>query len=159
MEDDFALVAPSNEISLVKRTRPTLTRLGDRIVPSDGRWHPDLVAQYVRDHGGRERWIPVGELAKVFFFGNHQSNRTRVRRRLHHVFRILLDQGELMVVELHQRDGALACKLYDPQSLEERQYLASRIGRMEKHNFLKAEQLEKALRLAQCLESVGESVR
>jgi hypothetical protein len=151
MIEDFSLTSPI--VEKPKRQKPVLTKLGERIVTSDGRWHPDLVAEYIRDQGGRKRWIKVGELARVFFDGNTQSNRHRVRRRLHKVWQVLLDRDELLVVEIHQREGAQACKLYDPRSVEERQVIDARIARMNKHRFLKAEQLEKALRTRECLET------
>jgi hypothetical protein len=149
---DFALTAP-NDRAIVKRTKPTLVQFGDRIVPSDGRWHPDLVAEYVRDHGGRRRWIPIGELARVFFAGNVPTNKKRVRRRLYRVFHELLGRNCLLVVEVDEHNAAQACKIYDPRSLEERQCLRERLDRMERQKLLKADQHQKALTLADCLEA------
>lgn len=152
--DDFTLT-PIHESGLVKRSKPTLVQLGNRLVPSDGRWHPDLVAEYVRDHGGRSRWIPTGELARVFYGGNTPSNKERVRRRLFRVWHSLLNQQLLLVIEVSVRTAAQACKIYDARSVEERQYLHERLARMEKQKLLKAEQVHKAIALAECLDALN----
>jgi hypothetical protein len=151
-KEQFVLTAP--ERTIVKRSKPTLMSLGNRIVPSDGRFHPDLAAQYIRDHGGRTRWIPTGELARVFFSGNNPHNKRRVRQRFFRIWNETLKAGALLVVEFDPRTrGAVACKLYDPRSREEQQYVHARLARMNSQRFLKADQLQQATALAQCLEA------
>jgi hypothetical protein len=151
-EQEFALTAPQPE-SVAKRSKPTLMQLGTRLVPSDGRFHPNLCAEYIRDHGGREHWIPTGELARVFFNGNTPSNKKQIRRRLCRVFPVLLNLGYLLVVDLHPRNGAQACKIYNPRSREERQWLQARLARMQQQQFLKSDQYQKAVTLAECLDA------
>jgi hypothetical protein len=151
-EQEFALTAPHAE-SVAKRSKPTLMQFGNRLVPSDGRFHPDLCAEYIRDHGGRDRWIPTGELARVFFGGNTPSNKKQIRRRLFRVWHALLNLDYLLVVDLQPRAGAQACKIYNPKSVEERQWLQARLERMEQQRFLKTEQHRKAIALAACLDA------
>lgn len=153
---EFALSAPNDE-AIVKRSKPTLVLLGTRLIPSDSRFHPDLAAEYVRDHGGRTRWIPIGELARVFYGGNTPSNKDRIRKRLCLIWRALLAQGFLLVIEVggSVRLRAQACKLYDARSWEERQYLRLRFERMEKVKILRIEQLARAQALAQCLDAAA----
>ena len=152
-DNELVLTSPTSETRISRRTAPTLIQLGARLVPSDGRFHPRLAAEYIRDHGGRTRWIPMGELAKVFFSGNTPHNKRQMRHRLFLVWREVLGLGHLLVVETDGRSGAaLSCKIYDPHSTEERQYLQARLERMEKQRFLKAEQFEKARALAECLD-------
>ena len=59
--------------------------LGTRIVPSDGRFHPNLAADYVVDHVGPSRVIPMGELARVFYGGNSPHNKKRIRQRMYRI--------------------------------------------------------------------------
>jgi len=151
-EQEFTLTAPQAE-PVAKRSKPTLMQIGNRLVPSDGRFHPNLCAEYVRDHGGRERWIPMGELARVFFCGNTPSNKKQMRRRLFLVFRALLNMDYLLVVDLKPRAGAQACKIYNPRAGEERQWLEARLVRMRQQQFLKTEQYDKAVALARTLEA------
>ena len=152
---DTALVETTGAV--VKRSKPVLVQLGQRLLPSDGRWHPDLCADYIRDHGGRDRMIPLGELARVFYGGNTPSNKQRIRRRLFQVWRRLLEQALLLVIHYDPRsNAALACKLYDPRSDQERTLLRDRLARMEKQKLLKTEQVERALQLADCLDLAHE---
>jgi len=148
----------SQSTGLTKRSKPTLIQLGNRLVPSDGRFHPPLCAEYIRDRGGRERWIPTGELARVFYGGNTPGNKKQIRRNMFRVWHALLNMGYLLVVDLSPRAGAQACKLYDPRSTEEKQYLQSRLERMQAQRFLKAEQLQRAMTLAECLEATVDPV-
>lgn len=145
-EQEFALT-PVSDTAIAKRSKPTLVELGNRLVPSDGRWHAELAADYIISHGGLERWIPTGEMARVFFGSNTPKNKQLVRRRLFQVFRDLLDRGLLLVVEYHHTDGAQACKLYDARSEQERQQLNERLKKMERLKLMKAEQFERAIQL------------
>lgn len=152
--EEFALTSPGTALTRPRvRPTPTLMQVGNRLVPSDGRYHPDLCAEYIRDRGGRERWIPIGELARVFFCGNTSSNRKLVRRRLFLVFHVLLKQDLLLVVDIDARAGAQACKIYNPQSTEERQYLQAKLERMERQRIIRGEQFSKAVTLAQSLDA------
>jgi hypothetical protein len=138
--------------AIVARSKPTLTTLGTRIVPSDGRFHPNLAADYIVDHGGLTRVIPIGELARVFYGGNAPVNKKRIRQRMYRIWGLLLARGHLLVI-LYEGSRAVACKLFDPRSTEERQQLQSRFERMERYRMVKGDQLERALELAARMEA------
>jgi len=149
--EDFALT-PAASPPTRQRTRATLVQAGRRLAPSDGRFHFDLAVEYIRDHGGRDRWIEIGELARAFYGINIASNRERVRRRLAKIWHLFLNQGLLLVSEFGQKGRAISCKLYDPRSTEDRQYLRDRLDRMQKQNLVKAGELQRAIALAECLD-------
>lgn len=149
---ESALQRRPDELVKSKRAVPALVPFGKSLAPSDRQFHPKLAAEYIRDHGGRTRWIPIGELARTFFLRDSKSNRTRMRQRMHLIWRGLLELGHLLVYDM-QRDGVQACKIYDPRSVEERQSLHNRLERMAKQRQLKAEQFQKALSMAECLEA------
>jgi hypothetical protein len=155
MAEDFELVSVEPGIAK-RRPAPVLIQDGDRLVPSDRTFHPALAAEYIRDRGGRTRWISVAELARIFFQRDSKSNRTRIRRRIHRIWDAVLNMGLLLVYDV-QRDGVsvctCACKIYNPQSMEEQQALHARLQRMDKTRQRKAEQFVKALTLAECQET------
>lgn len=159
MAEDFELVP--NATIAKRRPAPVLVQDGKRLVTSDRQFHPMLAAEYIRDHGGRTRWILIAELARTFFQRDSKSNRIRMRQRMHYIWNALLNMGLLLVYD-QQRDGLhsciYACKIYDPKSEEERQALHARLERMAKNRQLKAEQFQKALALAECQETQSESV-
>ena len=150
-EQEFEL-SPVVESGVAKRRPPpVLVQNGDRIVPSDHQFHPVLAAEYIRDHGGRTRWISMSELSRTFFQRDSKTNRIKMRRRMHYVWDVLLNMGLLLVYDT-QRDGLYvclhACKIYDPQSEEERRALRARLERMDKTRQHNAEQFLKACELA-----------
>lgn len=150
--EQFALTAPAEQ-RVAKRVKPTLIEMGARgLVPSDGRWHPELCAEYIRDHGGRDRWIPIGDLSRRFFGGNTPSNRKRTRQRLCQVWRRLLQDDLLLVIEMGPRMMALSCKIFNPRSAEERKYLQIRLEHMQSQRLIKSAQLQRAIALVECLE-------
>ena len=146
---DFALVPAGTDLAKPSKPAPTLVQIGDRWLTSDGRWHPQLAADYVLAHGGLTRWIPVGELARVFFGSGSPSNKARIRFRMHTVLRMLLAKGFLLVVEYGPRAAAQACKIYDPKSQTERQYIKARLERMAKLKSLKVAQFDRAVALVE----------
>ena len=70
---------------------------------------------------------------------------------MHRIWDALLEESLLLVYEI-QRTGIQAVKIFDPRSPEERQYVHSRLQRMEKQRFLKNERVHKANALVECLE-------
>lgn len=154
MSDDTMGKGPNDAMvggttALTKHPKPTLMKMGTRWITSDGRWHANLAADYVLGHGGLTRWIPLGELARVFFGSGTPSNKDRVRYRMHQMFTALLGKGLLLVVEYGERNAAQACKLYDATSKIERDYVHARLKRMAKMKTLKAEQFERAVELVE----------
>jgi hypothetical protein len=158
MTDKTALIPAPGDVTLRRAREVNLISVGNRIVSSDGRWHPNLVVEYLCEHGGRTRQITTGELARVFFSGNTPMNRRSVRRRMHKVFHEGLSRGLLIVSDIDSRLGLQACKLYDPRSSEERQYLDDRLNRMRRAGQLKEEQLDLVLTLRATLDAAVEPV-
>ena len=156
MPEEFDLIPLAESGIAKRRPLPVLVKDGKRLVPSDRQFHPTLAAEYVRDHGGRTRWISMGELSRTFFQRDSPLNRKKMRQRMHYVWDVLLNFGLLLVYDT-QRDGLHvcihACKIYDPQSIEEQQALRARLKRMDKARQRKAEQFLKALTLAECRET------
>ena len=112
LSKDLELRQPT---TLAKRSKPTLMTLDTgHTVSSDGRWHPELAADYLQRQG-HERWIPTGELAKVFYHANMPRNKGRVRHRMKLLERDLIGRNELLVRELSGR-RVVAVKLYNPAS-------------------------------------------
>src|SRR5262245_41627195 len=112
-----ALAPKPDEIA--KRSKPSLVPRGKYLAPSDGKWHYELAAQYVVDHS--HGWIPIGEIARVFYGTNINRTRKDVRRRLPKVRRDLFFMGHIFIVAFdHRTKRAMRCKLYDPRNIEER---------------------------------------
>jgi len=122
----------SKELTRV-RSKPTLMKLDDgQYMSTDRKWHPDLAVKYVHTCG-RDRWIPIGELAKVFAGANVPRNKKLVRRRLARLSRDMLATHELLVREIDPRSRrVMAVKLYDPRSEQERQGIHDQLDRL--HN-------------------------
>jgi len=139
-QEDFTLTPPA-------RSKPTLTQVGNRFMASDARFHPELAAKYIINHGGRERRLPMGELARVFYGGNTPSNKKRIRQRMWRINFFVLQRGFLLVVEIDPRLGAQSCKIYDPRSVEDQRYVDDRLMRMKNIGILKQSQYCKALEL------------
>ena len=152
-ESDFALV-PTTEDTLTKRRRPVLVQNGKKVTTSDLQFHPTLAADYITDRG-RKRWVPTGELARVFFMRDSKDNRMKIRRRLSRIWQAVLSRNDLLIYDIHPREGTQAVKIFNPQSEEERQALDARLGRMEKLGMLKADQVVKARQLKAVAEALA----
>jgi len=142
---ESAIVTPETE-----KRRAILTKLNGRIVPSDGRFHPHLAAQYVTERDSR--WIETGELAKTFYFSNTETNRRRIRHNMFRIMHAVQDRNRLLIVETDPREGHKRCKVCDPRVIEERQMARRQIDRLEKMKVLKVERLDRARELLALLE-------
>jgi hypothetical protein len=140
-----------------KRAEPQLMTLekDNRMIPSDGRFHPKLAAEYYCNHG-RTRWVPHSEVAKIFFLKNTKLTRESLRRRLSRVWwSASEDFNELLVYQFDEITGiSMACKVYDPRSVEEQQTVHERLERMKQFKLLSTKRFQKAERLAATIESV-----
>lgn len=150
MEDETSKaqeVAPTTT-----RAKPELVTIGTRQIISSGRWNDELIADYVMLNG-KDRWITIGELAKVAWGQNTLSTKARARTYLSRLFKhILLRHGMLIVVESAEPKHhfrAQAIKVYNPESEQERQCLSAKLHKMERSRELTAEWYERALGILQ----------
>jgi hypothetical protein len=141
------VLTPPNE-KLARRRSPSLVTVGNRMVSSDGRFHPDLAANYVTERG-HAHWVHVTELAKIFST-NTNDGRKRVRRNLSAVFTKVLDAGNFLVYETAGKRGQIqAVKLLDPQSEIERAHALPQLERMRQRRELTVAKYQKALAVIQ----------
>jgi len=150
---EFALT-PSTPTTVAKRRRPSLVTVGNRMVSSDGRFHPDLAANYVTERG-HQHWVQVTELAKIFST-NTNDGRKRVRRSLSAVFSAILDAGHFLVYETTAPRGRIqAVKLLNPASDEERAHALPQLERMRQRRELTVAKYQKALAVIQDRQAIN----
>jgi hypothetical protein len=135
-----------------ERTKPTLLTLDNgRQVISTGRWNDSVMAGFVL--ANRDRWIKVGELAKVGCGGNTIPNKRRVRSHVNGLFLELLQRGVFMAVETGSRNETQAVKVADPTSEADRQNVQIKMERMRKRREITAERYERAMEVLSSYES------
>jgi hypothetical protein len=139
---------------IARRSKPTLVQLDNgHLLSSDSKWHPMLAIEYVTRH--RERWIPVGELAKVFYGANIPKNKARVRRCIPALSRQLIDFGELLVREIDlARRRVIAVKLYDARAEQDRQGIRDQLERLRQRKELSESQFHRAIAILDEKESI-----
>jgi len=135
-----------------RRSKPSLLLVGRRYLCTDGRFHPDLAAEYVRTNA-RKKWLGVGELSKVFTGANTIEGKRRVRRNLFSVFSRVLGYGEFLVYETDPSTGRIqAVKLLDVTSEQERQAARPQLERMRQRHQVSAENYERAVQVIELQE-------
>jgi len=150
-KDELVLTAP--EALGRHRSKPTLVQMGNRLVSSDGRFHPALAAEYLLGHA-RKQWAKVADLSKVFCGANTIDGKRRVRRNMFHVFTALLNKGEFLVYETALNGRIHAVKLLDASSEQELQMAKAQTERMRQRHQLSTAKYEKTLQviaLRECL--------
>jgi hypothetical protein len=135
---------------VTERAKPTLVTIGNRQVISSGRWNDELAAHYVMTHG-RDKWLSVGDLAKLAYGQNVPRSKKMVRRRIASLFHTIRNEyGEFLVVEYGPPNNrAKAVKLFDVKSEMERQAVRSRLESMRKRREMTAEQYQSAILVLQ----------
>src|SRR5262245_46779475 len=113
--------------------KPTLITVGKQQTVSHGMWNHDCMADWITANG-RDRWIEIGELARMVWRHNSESNRRQARRRLPALKRIMAtNHNQLLVVQYNGRhNSASAIKLYDKNSSTDQQAMMEMIAEMEK---------------------------
>lgn len=139
-----------------RRNPPTLIKIGNRELCSDGHVHPTMLAEYVRVHG-RSKWIPVSDLAKVFTGARTREGARRVRRHLYEAFILLLTYDEFLVYEMHGRATG-AVKLLDVTSAQERQHVIPQINRMRQRQELSTSKYAQAVDVYARKQAVAEAL-
>lgn len=142
--EELVLTPPQTGLEKRRRTQPTLVTVGKGLRTSDGRFHPHLAADYVRDRA--EKWITVTELSKVFAT-NTLDGQKRVRRNMPAVFTETLSHGDFLLYDQGHRGRIVAVKVMDPRNDDERKRALPQVERMRKRNELTAEKYKRALEL------------
>lgn len=131
-----------------ERAKPEFVTVGNRQVISSGRWNDELMVEYIKDNG-QDRWIKIGELARVAWGQNTIDHKRRVRTYLNRIWKMLLQDKDgpfLLSVEYDAGNWALdesghkkwvkghhpaqAVKLYDPSKADEREALIKKVNKM-----------------------------
>lgn len=140
------VLTASPDVAVIKRSKPTLIQIGNRMVTSDGRFHPDLAADYLQGQA-RTRWVPIPELAKIFCGGTTVDDKRRMRKSMFRVFATLLNRGEFLVYETLSSGRINAVKLLDVKSELERQAARPQLERMKQRRQVTTEKYEMALQV------------
>jgi len=148
--EELVLTAPGETIRH-QRSKPTLVQIGNRMVSSDGRFHPWLAADYLLVNA-RKQWLKVADLSKVFCGAVTIEGKRRVRKNMCRVFTCLLNHGEFLVYETVTNGRINAVKLLDVQSEQERQAARPQLERMKQRHQLTTAKYEKALQVIELRE-------
>jgi hypothetical protein len=128
------------------RPKPTLIKIGDQEVISNGRWNNELVADHIFNHA-RNDWMPIGKLARVCG-GNNIATKRKVRSRLAQICAVFLVRGKFLCVEYNSDHGAAsAVKVADLTSDEDRDNVVRRLERQRKRKEMTQLQYERAMAL------------
>lgn len=128
-----------------KRPAPELMTVGRRQIISNGRWVDALIADYVILHG-KDKWLTVGDLAKVAWGQNTPTTQQRARKCLSKLFLHMMDRGHFVVIEYQPpHNRAQAVKMFDRTSEQQRQALETKLGKMARNKEISAERYEQAL--------------
>lgn len=137
-------VPPPGPPARRRRHEPTLIPVGKMLRSSDGRFHPHLCANWLRDNA-RNQWKTIAELARMFAT-NTEDGRRRVRRNMPAVFAVLLDLKEFLVYETTGSYRQItAVKLLDARSDLERDAANPQLERMKQRNEISGDKFERAL--------------
>ena len=152
---ELVLTAPESQSLARQRSKPSLVKLGDRYLSSDGRFHPNLAADYLLANG-RQGWVKVADLSKVFCGANTIDGKRRVRKNLFSVFTyLLLKHDEFLVYETvgsNRRTNAV--KLLDVTSEQERQAARPQLDRMRQGLEKAGVKYENAVRVIETKEAL-----
>lgn len=149
IETGKELVLTAPESLVPKRSKPMLVQVGNKMMSSDGNFHPSLMADYLFSNA-RHQWVKVAELAKILG-SNTIDNKRRVRKNMFRVFSLLLDRGEFLVYETLPNGRINAVKLFDVKAEEERQAARPQLNRMKQRHQLTTAKYEKAIEVV-CLQ-------
>ncbi len=146
------VLTPPEDTGLVRqRPKPTLVQIGNRLVSSDGLFHPSLAADYLIGNA-RETWKTVAELSRIFCGRNCIDGKKCVRKNMFRVFTQCLMRGEFLVYETQGNGRIHAVKLLDPTSEQERQAAIPQLERMKNRRQLTADKYERALQVIELQE-------
>jgi len=126
----------------VTRTRstPIFVDVDGKTRISTGRWNDKLMVQYVVEND--DRWISVGELARVAWGSNNLHNKHRVRANLSRMFKLALEVNKLLAIEYEAlgRHPAKAVKVCDKTKVYERDLVSAKVDKL-----FKARELSEAM--------------
>lgn len=136
-----------NQVTIAHRKE--LTTIAKKTVSIFG-WRRDLAEDHFAWHLTQlsHKWCAVECMARTMFQRNSESNRAAVRKRIAPLFRQLLSQGALLVIDYDaSSDGhgkIKACKLFEAGDESEVDYAKHQVERMRQRNVLSKEPSEKA---------------
>jgi hypothetical protein len=134
--------------------------IGKKEVISTGLWNDDFMADYVLEHG-QKKWLPMKELARFAYHSGTPQNQTKVRQRLHKLFKAVLRRGSLLAIEYGDpHNSAQSVKIFDPTSLLDQQHVKVKMERMLGRLKLSESQYEQAVAILErdALPPSGETV-
>jgi hypothetical protein len=133
---------------VAKRAKPELVTIGDRQVISNGRWNDDLMVSYVLANG-RDKWLSIGDLAKVAYCANTVHTKKNARVRVRSLFlNLMLRHGEILLVDYEPPHGrAQAVKIFNKDSELDRKSVVARIEKMRSKRESAAGELDAAMRI------------
>lgn len=145
MNDGKELVLRSETAIEKRSSKPTLMRLDNgRMISSNGRFSAELAAGYIRENG-RDKWLPVGELARVFAGSNTIPGKKRVRKNFSRTFNELLKGDDFLLKETGPNGRIQSVKILDVTSEVERQQANDQVQRMLRGKELSAEKCRRAI--------------
>jgi hypothetical protein len=137
------------------RAKPTFITHGRRTILMGGRWNHDAMADHVVRRASN-RWISVGELAKVGCGGNTIPNKKRVRGHLSGLFLRLADRGLFLAIEYNKEEhnSATAVKIADLKSSVDRESVSAKLRLMERRKEITTERFDKAYALVNAMAEI-----
>jgi hypothetical protein len=140
---------------LTLRKQAELTKVGNKFVTSDLRWHDRLIAKFLlsRFALNPDKWTPIGELAQVAYGRNEEGNREKVRRNIPNLIDHLMDMHQLLLVSEDEfkpgtkikRRGKV--KVYNANSVLDNLAVNNWIKKMTATNELRGEKIQRAMQI------------
>lgn len=118
-------------------------RVGEREISADFRLHDPLLTSHVKANA-KNRWLKIGDLARVFLGRNTQDGCRRIRRHLSKVFARLLAEDEFLVYRTATYGRVDAVKLLDVRCEQERQAARPQLERMRARHEIASDKFEHA---------------
>lgn len=152
--NELVLSTPTEALEK-KGSKPSLIKVGSRYISSDGRFHSDLAADYIMANA-RQKFVNIGEIARVFTGANTIPGKKRARKNMAAVFYRLLSRGEFLLYHTGTNGRIDMVKLLDVKSEMERQQALPQLERMKQRRQLSNEKYEKALQVIELQERLSE---
>ena len=141
---------------IATRKQAELTKIGNRYVSDDLRWHNDLMAKLLiqRSRDAPDKWTQIEELARTAFGINNEKSREKARKKIAPLMSYLIDEYDLLLVsEDDFKPGTRIkrrwrVKILNPNSMADRSLAASWIAKMRLTNELRADKEQKAFAIA-----------
>lgn len=137
-----------------RRADPALVQVGNRALATDGRVHPNLMSDYLRNNA-RNAWVDLKTLTRQLTGSLTKSNRNRIVRHLPDVARDLLKHDQELLICEYQGRSIIAVKFLDIESEQDRQYARATLTKMRRRADVTAEQYEAAIQAIELKEHLA----